>query len=59
MSKSVKFVKASEREKAEEALRVLDQAYAYYIPEDEVSATAAIAAVETPIEQMFGYYSAA
>ena len=31
MSKVVKFVKASEREQAEEALRVLEQAYAYYI----------------------------
>lgn len=59
MTKVVKLVTSPERAKAEDALRVLDQAYAYYNCADEVSAEAAIEAVETPIEQMYGYYPAA
>ncbi|MFT3689866.1 hypothetical protein [Paenirhodobacter sp.] len=58
MTKVVKLVTSPERARADEALRVLDQAYAYYTV-DEVSAEAAIEAVETPIEQMYGYYPAA
>jgi len=59
MSKIVKFQKKSERNLAAEALRVLEDAYAYYTPAEDVSAEAAILAVETPLEQLFGYYSAA
>lgn len=59
MTKVVKFVKTADRVQAKEALNVLDQAFAYYDCADEVSAGAAIAAVETPIEQMYGYYPAA
>lgn len=58
MTKVVKLVTSPERAKAEEALRVLDQACAYFSA-DEVSVEAAIEAVETPIEQMYGYYPAA
>jgi len=61
MSKVVKFLKKSEREKAAEALRVLEDAYSYYTPETEPTATAVSKGQtdETVIGVMYAYYSAA
>ncbi|MFC3059184.1 hypothetical protein [Paenirhodobacter populi] len=59
MSKVVNFTQSDDRLKAVEARKVLEQAYAYYGAEEEVSASAAIEAVEAPIEQMYAYYPAA
>jgi len=57
MVKIVRFQKKSELEKAAEALRVLEDAFAYYIPEE--SMTASVDREErTPLEQMYQYYAA-
>lgn len=55
----LKFVKKSERDRAQEALRVLEDAYAYYTPEATPVTAGADLPSETPLEQMYGYYSAA
>lgn len=60
MSKIVEFAKPQAlTARMQESLRVIEQAYAYYAMPEEVSAEAAIEAVEAPIEQMFTYYPAA
>ena len=55
----LKFVKKSERDRAQETLKVLEDAYAYYIPEAMSVTADADLPRETPLEQMYGYYSAA
>lgn len=57
MVKIVRFQKKSELEKAAEALRVLEDAYAYYTPEESV-VTVAEGETRTPLEQMYQYYAA-
>lgn len=57
MVKIVRFQKKSELDKAAEALRVLEDAYAYYIPEAFVVSDSAGEA-RTPLEQMYQYYAA-
>ncbi|MCV2877423.1 hypothetical protein OE699_01040 [Sedimentimonas flavescens] len=55
----LKFVKKSERDLAQEALQVLEEAYAYYTPEAKPVSAGSDLPRETPLEQMYGYYSAA
>ena len=57
MVKIVRFQKKSELEKAAEALRVLEDAYAYYTPEQS-AVTVAEGEARTPLEQMYQYYAA-
>lgn len=57
MSKVVKFLKKSERELAAEALRVLEDAYAYYTPTE--AGPVVDVAEKTALGQMYEYYSAA
>ena len=57
MVKIVRFQKKSELEKAAEALRVLEDAYAYYTPEETMTAVAA-REDRSPLEQMYQYYAA-
>ncbi|MBD3786149.1 MAG: hypothetical protein IE922_04145 [Sphingomonadales bacterium] len=57
MVKIVRFQKKSELEKAAEALRVLEDAYAYYTP-DETVVTATEGEARSPLDQMYQYYAA-
>lgn len=59
MSKIISFLKKSEHAKAEEALQVLSEAYAYYMPEDAPLAQATVPGEKTALGQMYEYYSAA
>lgn len=57
MSKVVKFLKKSERDLATEALRVLEDAYAYYTPAE--AGPSEEVAENSALGQMYDYYSAA
>ncbi len=57
MVKIVRFQKKSELDKAAEALRVLEDAFAYYIPEETMT-FGADREDRTALEQMYQYYAA-
>ncbi len=61
MSKIVAFLSRSKQEKAAEALRVLEDAWAYYTPaETSPAERAAVAGGEqSALGQMYAYYTAA
>ena len=59
MSKVVKFLKKSEQDKAAEALKVLEDLYAYYAPETDTPVAAGAVKEESALGLMYAYYSAA
>lgn len=60
MSKIVAFLSKSKQEKAAEALRVLEDAYAYYTPAEAGSPRGdAPVGEQSALGQMYAYYCAA
>lgn len=58
MSKVVTFQTKDLRQKANDALRVLEDAYAYYTPEEPAVTAASDSDPRSALEQMYQYYAA-
>ena len=58
MSKVVTFQTKDLRQKAIDALRVLEESYAYYTPEEPVVTVSVETEERSALEQMYQYYAA-